>query len=100
MSHYDIIQAPVFSEKAFTGMEGGAYTFWVSPKATKTEIKNAVQKAFNVQVVGISTMNVPGKRKRVGKFFGHRNDRKKAIVRLAEGQKIETLEAMLGQGQG
>ncbi|GAA5502165.1 50S ribosomal protein L23 [Deinococcus xinjiangensis] len=92
MSHYDIIQSPVISEKAYAGMERGVYSFWVSPKATKTEIKNAVQKAFDVTVVGISTMNVPGKRKRVGKFIGQRNDRKKAIVRLADGQKIEALE--------
>ena len=92
MSHYDIIQAPVISEKAYAGMERGVYTFWVSPKATKTDIKSAVQKAFGVTVIGISTMNVPGKRKRVGRFIGHRADRKKAIVRLAEGQKIEALE--------
>lgn len=106
MSHYDIIQAPVFSEKAFAGMDRGAYTFWVSPKATKTEIKSAIQKAFDVKVVGISTMNVPGKLKRVGRFTGHRNDRKKAIVRLADGQKIAALEALiqlptdLAEGQG
>ncbi|THF85664.1 50S ribosomal protein L23 [Deinococcus sp. KSM4-11] len=92
MSYYDILQAPVISEKAYAGMERGAYSFWVSPKATKTEIKDAVQKAFGVQVIGISTMNVPGKRKRVGKFIGQRNDRKKAIVRLAEGQTIAALE--------
>jgi len=92
VSHYDIIQAPVISEKAYAGMERGVYTFWVSPKATKTDIKSAVQKAFGVTVIGISTMNVPGKRKRVGRFIGHRADRKKAIVRLAEGQKIEALE--------
>jgi large subunit ribosomal protein L23 len=92
MSHYDILQAPVISEKAYAGMERGVYTFWVSPKATKTDIKDAVQKAFGVQVIGISTMNVPGKRKRVGKFIGQRNDRKKAIVRLAEGQTIAALE--------
>ncbi|MBZ9751278.1 50S ribosomal protein L23 [Deinococcus sp. HMF7620] len=92
MSHYDIIQAPVVSEKAYAGMERGVYSFWVSPKATKTDIKSAIQKAFGVQVVGISTMNVPGKRKRVGKFIGQRADRKKAIVRLAEGQTIAALE--------
>lgn len=92
MSYYDIIQAPVISEKAYAGMERGVYTFWVSPKATKTEIKSAIQKAFDVKVVGISTMNVPGKRKRVGKFIGQRNDRKKAIVRLADGQTIAALE--------
>ena len=94
MSHYDIIKQPVISEKAYAGMERGVYSFWVSPKATKTEIKAAVQQAFGVTVVGISTMNVTGKRKRVGKFIGHRADRKKAIVRLADGQKIEALEAL------
>lgn len=92
MSHYDILQAPVISEKAYAGMERGVYSFWVSPKATKTDIKDAIQKAFGVKVIGISTMNVPGKRKRVGKFIGQRNDRKKAIVRLAEGQSIAALE--------
>ncbi|PTA67047.1 50S ribosomal protein L23 [Deinococcus arcticus] len=92
MSHYDIIQAPVVSEKAYAGMERGVYSFWVSPKATKTDIKSAIQQAFGVTVIGISTMNVPGKRKRVGKFFGQRADRKKAIVRLAEGQTIAALE--------
>ena len=92
MSYYDIIQAPVISEKAYAGMERGVYSFWVSPKATKTDIKNAVQKAFDVKVVGISTMNVPGKRKRVGRLFGNRADRKKAIVRLADGQTIAALE--------
>ena len=94
MSYYDIIKQPVISEKAYAGMERGVYSFWVSPKATKTEIKAAVQQAFGVRVVGISTMNVAGKRKRVGKFTGQRADRKKAIVRLADGQKIEALEAL------
>lgn len=92
MSYYDILQAPVISEKAYAGMERGVYSFWVAPKATKTDIKDAIQKAFGVKVIGISTMNVPGKRKRVGKFIGQRNDRKKAIVRLAEGQSIAALE--------
>ena len=91
MSYYDIIKQPVISEKAYAGMERGVYSFWVSPKATKTEIKAAVQQAFGVTVIGISTMNVAGKRKRVGRFIGQRNDRKKAIVRLAEGQSIEAL---------
>lgn len=92
MSHYDIIQAPVVSEKSYAGMERGVYAFWVRKNATKTEIKDAIQRAFEVQVVGISTMNVRGKPKRVGKFTGHRPDRKKAVVRLAEGQTIAALE--------
>lgn len=91
MSHYDIIQAPVVSEKSYAGMERGVYAFWVRKNA-KTEIKDAIQRAFEVQVVGISTMNVRGKPKRVGKFTGHRPDRKKAVVRLAEGQTIAALE--------
>ncbi|MFC6616667.1 50S ribosomal protein L23 [Deinococcus radiophilus] len=95
MSHYDIIQSPVVSEKSFAAMEQGVYSFWVDPKATKPEIKSAIQKAFDVQVVGISTMNVRGKRKRVGRFMGQRNDRKKAVVRLADGQKIEALEGLV-----
>ena len=47
MSYYDILQAPVISEKAYAGMERGAYSFWVSPKATKTEIKDAIQKMMD-----------------------------------------------------
>ena len=70
MSYYDIIHQPVISEKAYAGMERGVYSFWVSPKATKTEIKSAIQRAFGVSVVGISTMNVRGKQKRVGRFIG------------------------------
>lgn len=95
MSHYDIIQAPVLSEKAFENMGHGAYTFWVSPKATKTEIKYAIQKAFDVRVVSISTMNITGKPKRVGRFVGARNNRKKVIVRLADGQTIAALENLV-----
>lgn len=95
MSFYDIIKAPVISEKAYAGMERGMYAFWVERDANKTEIKNAIQQAFGVRVVKVNTMNIPGKPKRVGKFMGHRPDRKKAIVQLAEGQKIEALEGLV-----
>ncbi|PYE48116.1 50S ribosomal protein L23 [Deinococcus yavapaiensis] len=95
MSFYDIIKQPVISEKAYAGMERGVYSFWVDPKANKTQIKNAVQQAFGVRVVKVNTMNVEGKQKRVGKFQGYRADRKKAIVQLAEGQKIEALEGLV-----
>jgi large subunit ribosomal protein L23 len=92
--YYDIIRRPVVSEKAYAGMERGVYSFWVDPRATKIEIKTALQQMFGVTVIGINTMNIAGKRKRVGRFTGHRVDRKKAIVRLAEGQKIEALGSM------
>lgn len=89
MSLYDIIHAPVITEKSILAADRGVYTFWVDPKATKVEIKDAIQRIFDVKVVGISTMNVRGKPKRVGRFVGHRSDRKKAVVRLADGQKLE-----------
>jgi len=94
-SFYDIIKAPVISEKAYANMERGMYSFWVDVDANKTQIKNAIQQAFGVRVVKVNTMNVEGKRKRVGKFVGQRANRKKAIVQLAEGQKIDALEGLV-----
>lgn len=95
MSFYDVIKAPVISEKAYAGMARGVYSFWVEPDANKTQIKNALQQAFGVKVVKINTMNVEGKKKRVGRFEGYRPDRKKAVVVLAKGQKIEALEGLV-----
>jgi large subunit ribosomal protein L23 len=95
VSVFDTIQVPVVSEKAYAGMERGVYTFWVNPAASKTEIKNAVQQVFGVNVVKVNVMNVAGKKKRVGKFEGHRVDRKKAMVRLQDGQKIDALEGLV-----
>jgi large subunit ribosomal protein L23 len=95
VSAYDTILRPVISEKAYSGMERGTYTFWVKPGATKTEIKNAVQQAFGVNVIKVGTFNVEGKLKRTGKFIGRRVSRKKAMVKLAEGQKIDALEGLV-----
>ena len=81
--------------KALNGVDvsifkNGKYTFLVSPKATKTEIKDAIEKIFKVKVVEISTLNVKPKEKRVGRYTGLTNRSKKAIVKLAEGMTIET----------
>jgi large subunit ribosomal protein L23 len=92
---YDTIKKPVISEKSYAGMDRGVYTFWVEPSATKTDIRNAVQQAFGVTVVKIGTFNVLGKMKRTGKFEGRRPNRKKAMVKLAEGQKIEALQGLV-----
>ncbi|GAB6941895.1 50S ribosomal protein L23 [Thermus brockianus] len=92
---FDVILAPVLSEKAYAGFAEGKYTFWVHSKATKTEIKNAVEAAFKVKVVGVNTMTVRGKKKRLGRYLGKRPDRKKAIVQVAAGQKIEALEGLI-----
>lgn len=92
---YDVILAPVLSEKAYGGFSEGKYTFWVHPKATKTEIRKAVEEAFKVKVVKVNTLTVRGKKKRLGRYLGRRPDRKKAIVQVAAGQRIEALEGLV-----
>lgn len=101
---FDVILQPVLSEKAYAGFgseeaKNGSlptrYTFWVHPDSTKTEIANAVEQAFKVKVVGVNTQNLLGKDKRLGKFSGKRADRKKAVVTVAAGQKIEALEGLI-----
>lgn len=95
MNAYDILRAPLLSEKAYAGFADGKYTFWVHPDATKTQVAHAVETAFKVKVTAVNTQTVRGKTKRVGRFTGQKADRKKAIVTLAEGQKIEALEGLV-----
>ena len=85
----DIIIAPVITEKAAVEEQNGKYTFKVSTKANKTQIKQAIEKIFNVKVEEISTINVVPKKRRVGRYSGLSNRSKKAIVKLAEGQTID-----------
>ena len=88
--YLEIVKAPVITEKAaFLGQERGQYIFKVDPKANKTEIKQAIEKLFNVKVQEIRTVNVKPKKRRVGRYAGLTNRSKKAIVTLAEGQSIE-----------
>ncbi|MFN8509843.1 MAG: 50S ribosomal protein L23 [Deinococcaceae bacterium] len=95
MNAFDVIKAPLISEKAYLGFDKGVYTFWVDVNATKTDIKQAVQTAFGVKVLAVNTQNLRGKTKRVGRFEGRRIDRKKAIIKLVEGQKIDALEGLI-----
>ena len=76
----EIIIAPIVTEKSNNGLQDGKYTFKVNKKATKIEIANAVEKLFNVKVLKVNTMNVNGKKKRVGYHQGKTSDWKKAIV--------------------
>ena len=76
----DIILAPVVTEKSTADMQEGKYTFKVAKKATKVQIKNAVEKLFEVKVLKVNTMTVKGKTKRVGVHEGKTPDWKKAIV--------------------
>ena len=78
----DIIIAPVVTEKSSTEIQDGKYTFKVNKKATKIDIKRAVEKLFNVKVVNVNTVTVKGKEKRVGRNVGKTSDWKKAIVTI------------------
>ena len=78
----DIILAPVVTEKSNMDMQEGKYTFKVAKKATKVDIKNAVEKLFEVKVLKVNTITVKGKEKRVGVHQGRTSDWKKAIVTI------------------
>ncbi len=85
----DVLIRPVISEKSVGLVEDNKYTFWVNTEANKIEIKHAVEKMFKVKVDDVHTMTVKGKEKRVGRYSGKTPDRKKAIVTLEAGNKIE-----------
>ena len=87
--YLEILKAPVITEKSEIAKEAGKYTFKVDPKANKLEIKEAIEKLYNVKVTAISTINVKTKKRRVGRYTGLTNRTKKAIVTLAEGQTID-----------
>ena len=95
MNVHDVIQRPVVTEKSSIARdEENIATFRVDPRATKHEIKRAVEQLFEVKVEGVRTMQQPGKKKRVGKSVGRKPAWKKAIVELAEGQSIEFFEGV------
>jgi large subunit ribosomal protein L23 len=85
----DIIFAPVVSEKSYSVLDQNWYTFLVHPDANKTQIKIAIQQIFNVRVLTVNAMNREGKRKRTKTGFGQRKSTKRAMVKLADGDRIE-----------
>src|SRR3954466_9477410 len=85
----DVLLAPVISEKSYGLIDENKYTFLVRPDANKTQIKIAVEKVFNVKVTSVNTLNRQGKRKRTRLGYGKRNDTKRAVVSLAEGDRID-----------
>jgi large subunit ribosomal protein L23 len=88
-SAYQIIRKPVITEKGLGVKETEAtLVFQVAPKATKTEIKEAVQAIFKVKVDSVRTATFQGKERRRGRFAGYRPDWKKAYVRLKKGEKM------------
>ncbi|HUM83693.1 MAG TPA: 50S ribosomal protein L23 [Lachnospiraceae bacterium] len=88
LKYYDVILEPVVTEQSMSGMSDKKYTFFVHPEATKTQIKEAVEKMFDgTKVKSVNTMNVAGKMRRRGQTQGMTAKRKKAIVALTEESK-------------
>ena len=85
----DILIAPVVSEKSYGLLDANKYTFIVRPDANKTEIKIAVEKIFNVKVTAVNTINRQGKTRRTRYGTGKRANTKRAIVSLADGDRID-----------
>lgn len=92
----DILIKPVISEKSYGLLEENKYTFIVAPHANKTQVKIAVQQVFGVKVLSVNTHNRPGKTKRTKFGVGKRKDTKRAIVTLAEGDRIDAFGGPVG----
>ena len=85
----DILLKPVVSEKSYGLLDENKYTFIVAPHANKTQIRQAVEEVFRVKVTGVNTLNRQGKRRRTRHGWGKRPDSKRAIVTLADGDRID-----------
>ena len=85
----DVLIAPVVSEKSYGLLDENKYTFIVRPDANKIQIRQAVEAVFGVKVTSVNTINRSGKRKRTRYGWGKRKDTKRAIVSLAEGERID-----------
>ncbi|MBN2397775.1 MAG: 50S ribosomal protein L23 [Deltaproteobacteria bacterium] len=95
MNIYSVIKKPVVTEKSTIAREEeNKYLFEVDRGATKIDIRNAVEKIFKVSVVDVHTINVSGKKKRVGRVIGRRRNWKKAVITLAPGSSIEVHEGV------
>ncbi len=90
IKYYEIIKAPIITEQSQKMIESAnTYTFKVDKKANKIEIRNAIEEIFKVKVIRVNTTNVKKKFKRMGKYEGFKPAYKKAMVTLAEGEKID-----------
>ena len=89
LRHYDVFVSPAITEKSTMASEQNQVVFNVAKKATKPEIKAAVEALFGVKVVGVNTLVRKGKVKRFRGTIGRQNDVKKAVVTLADGDAID-----------
>jgi len=95
MNKYHVIKRPLITEKStFLKEQGDFVSFEVNKRASKLQIKRAVEEIFKVKVVSVRTMIIPGKSKRLGRSIGRVPSWKKALVKLREGDKIEFFEGV------
>jgi large subunit ribosomal protein L23 len=94
--HRDVLLAPIVSEKSYGLLDENKYTFLVAPDANKTEIKIAVETIFKVKVTGVNTINRQGKKRRTRAGWGKRPDTKRAIVTVADGERIDIFSGPVG----
>jgi large subunit ribosomal protein L23 len=92
MQLFDVLRRPLITEKYSSQQALGKYTFEVAAATTKFQVKQAVEKAFNVHVTAVNVLNVPGKNRRRGRMLIPARPWKKAIVTLKPGDKIEIFE--------
>ena len=93
MNIFDVLRAPKMSEKTLSlKEEANQFAFEVDQRANKIQIKESIEKSFKVSVLKVRTMNVRGKKKRLGRYQGLKSSWKKAIVTLKEGDTIEYFE--------
>lgn len=92
--YFDVLVKPMISEKSIGMIEQNKYTFIVAKEANKIEIAHAVEEAFKVKVVDVTTRNCRGKVKTQGRFTGKRSDVKKAVVTLKDGDSIEMFSGL------
>lgn len=89
----EIIIRPIITEQSMSEMDANKYTFEVDGRANKTQVKQAIEEIFEVKVEKVNILNVRGKLKRMGRFSGYTRKRRKAIVKVVEGQSIEIFSA-------
>ncbi|MDD5486904.1 MAG: 50S ribosomal protein L23 [Dehalococcoidales bacterium] len=94
MNLHQVLKKPLITEKGTILQQDGKYCFVVADKATKWEIKRAVEMAFDVEVTSVNVMNVAGKERRMGRNIFHEPTWKKAVVSLKEGQSIQLFEGV------
>ncbi len=87
MEARDVIKRPVITEKSMDLLNDRKYTFEVDPRANKTQVKQAIEEVFGVKVAEVNIMNYKGKFKRMGRYTGYTNKRRKAVVTLTEDSK-------------